>query len=174
MAEIALTEHEVKRRLRAAELLRKLRTTHGMSKTRTFRIWSGIRERCHKPYSSRYQYYGARGIKLCDRWQKFENFLADMGQAEQSQTIERINNNGDYSPENCIWASQKLQNNNKSNNRFLEYNGQRKTISQWADVIGIHQDILWKRLDRGWSIKKSLTLPLQVNQFKAGVRRTSI
>lgn len=130
-----------------------------------------MRERCSKPRSSRYQYYGARGIKVCERWGKFENFLADMGHSDKTQTIERIDNNGDYSPENCVWVSQKEQANNKSNNHFIEYDGKRKTISQWSDIIGIHQDIIWKRLNRGWSIEKSLTLPLQVNQFKAGIRR---
>ena len=87
--------------------------THGMSYTSTFRIWGGILRRCNNPKSDSYKYYGARGIKVCDRWLIFENFLKDMGERPENLSIDRIDNDGDYEPGNCRWATSKVQASNK-------------------------------------------------------------
>ena len=89
--------------------------THGMSYTSTFRIWAGMFRRCYNKNFKNYSYYGGRGIKICDRWNKFENFLSDMGERPVGLSIDRINNNGDYEPSNCRWATAKEQRANTRN-----------------------------------------------------------
>jgi len=126
---------------------------HGCAKagneTPEYRTWKGIRKRCHNPKSVGYKNYGGRGIKVCDRWSKFENFLADMGQKPTPKhTIERRDNNGNYEPNNCRWATVKEQNNNRRSNTKVTYNGQTKTISQWADELGFSWKTLYMRYKR--------------------------
>lgn len=91
--------------------------THGMSYTSTFRIWSGILSRCLKDTCNAYKWYGARGIKVCERWLKFENFFTDMGTRPVGLQIDRINNNGNYEPSNCRWVTPKVNNSNRRNSK---------------------------------------------------------
>jgi len=134
---------------------------HGLAKTPIHRIWTDMRQRCSNPRHHAYKNYGGRGVKVCERWNVFENFLADIGANRPSRkySLDRIDNNGPYSPENCRWASRTEQANNTTKSRFLEWNGQRKTVSEWCRLIGIKQSTLNARLNYyGWSVEKSLTV----------------
>ena len=115
--------------------------------------------RCTRPSDESYRFYGAKGITVYDPWLKdFQTFLADMGEPpSEVHTIERKDSKGNYTPENCVWATMKEQQNNRSNNVHLTYNGETLTLSQWADRIGINRKTLQFRLRRGWSIERALT-----------------
>lgn len=143
------------------ETAKKIFLKHGMSKTKSYQAWSGMHERCrNKKYKSWHRYDG-RGIKICKRWYKFENFLKDMGHpSTKSHSLDRISNDGDYEPSNCRWATWQEQNSNKSTNRVIEFNGTKKTLKQWANQTGLGRVTLSCRLDRyKWSIEKALTTP---------------
>jgi hypothetical protein len=104
--------------------------------------------------------YGGRGIKVCKRWLKFENFYSDMGDAH-GLTLDRIDSNGDYEPSNCRWVTTKQQSRNKRNSRFIEYNGKKQTISEWALEIGVPHCSLTYRLDAGWPIEDVFLVPFK-------------
>lgn len=142
--------------------------THGESKTRTgipasseYQTWASIIQRCTNLNNPNYKNYGGRGITICKRWLKFENFLADMGRRPSSKhTIERKDNEGPYSSSNCKWATRMEQGNNKRNNRLITHDGQTRTLSEWARTTGIQGRTLGMRLDSlGWSVEKTLTTP---------------
>lgn len=138
-------------------------TTHGLSKTRIYHIWLGMRKRCYNPRTKAYADYGARGICVCSDW--VDNFQAfyDWSMANgytDALTIERIDNSGNYCPSNCRWATAKEQNRNTRQNRLLTYNGETRCLNEWAEVLGVSRDLLRGRLSRGWSIEKTLTTPV--------------
>ncbi len=127
-------------------------------KSKTYQCWQDMQQRCYNPNCKKYSIYGARGIKVCDRWlESFSNFLEDMGEKPDGFSIDRIDNNGDYSPENCKWATPKEQALNRRTNRFIEYNGERLTVTQWADKLGMVHNVLRKRLELGWTLEKALS-----------------
>lgn len=133
--------------------------THGMSDTALYRRWQGMLTRCENPNSSSYPNYGGRGIKVCDKWHSFENFLDDMGEPPaKSYSIERIDNNGDYAPENCKWASRAEQSRNTRKNRVIEFRGASMCLKDWADDLGMDQASLKERLDK-WTLDAALTTP---------------
>lgn len=132
-------------------------TTHGQSKTPIYHVWAAMLARCANAKDLAYHNYGGRGISVCERWLKFENFIADMGQRPSDKhSIERINNNGNYEPTNCKWATKKEQCNNMRTNRILVFNGESKTISQWADSLGISREAIYGRLKRGATVEQAL------------------
>ncbi|MDE1138152.1 MAG: hypothetical protein PW999_00565 [Paraburkholderia tropica] len=120
-----------------------------------------MRSRCTNPGDISYQRYGARGISVCERWDNFENFLADMGpRPTNSHSLEREDNNGNYEPGNCRWATAIEQSRNTRRNRMLTFDGRTQCVAKWADEIGIHRLTLQRRLRLGWSVEKTLSTPL--------------
>jgi hypothetical protein len=118
-----------------------------------------MKDRCYNKNNKYYKDYGGRGIKVCDRWldkeRGFENFLEDMGVRPIGKSINKINNNGNYEPNNCNWATRKEQSNNTRQNRVFSYNGVTQTIAQWARHLGVPHNTLSYRLDN-WSIERAL------------------
>jgi hypothetical protein len=155
----------------ASELKKSRATTHGQSignGTPEYRTWSGIIDRCENPNATHYRHYGGRGIAVCARWRvSFENFLADMGHrpitdgpSKRSRwEIERKDNDKGYEPGNCIWATRITQINNTRRNVFVEHDGRRLTIAQWAREVGIGPGTIRHRLDAGWPSDRALTTP---------------
>lgn len=140
-------------------------TTHGQTKHRklsnTYQSWKTMKRRCLVETSSDYPRYGGRGITVCERWQKFENFLADMGKRPKGKTLDRIDNDRGYFPENCKWSTPKEQARNRKTNRLIQYKGKIKTLLEWAETAKLNYSTLQTRLKRGWSIEKSLTTPIR-------------
>lgn len=125
-----------------------------------WRAWFGAFSRCYNKYNPSYKRYGGRGIKVCSRWKEsFQNFFDDMGpKPSPKHSLDRVNNNGDYSPDNCRWSSAKEQQNNRSNNRLISFNGKTKTLTAWAEEVGVRRDTLWRRIVvQEWSIERALT-----------------
>lgn len=134
------------------------RSTHNMSKSKTYNSWDSAKQRCTNPNNGRYHDYGGRGIKMCDRWiNSFENFLADMGEKPEGKSIDRINCDGDYEPLNCRWATNKEQSNNL---RWHKYKGIDKGLRDLAKEHNIPYGRLQSRVYRGWDINKALAEPL--------------
>ena len=115
----------------------KMKNTKSSYKSSIYRIWTGIRARCNNPRSSGYKRYGGRGIKVCKRWDKFKYFLKDMGPRPKGYSIERINNDGNYTKRNCKWASNHEQSRNTSRNRKYKYKGLTLTLTDWAEILEI-------------------------------------
>lgn len=126
--------------------------THGRSKTREYKIWAGIKQRCLDPGNPSFANYGGRGITICSEWSdSFERFFADVGPApSRKHTIERVQNNIGYRPGNVVWATRVVQANNTRRNRRLTIGGETLTMSQWARRAGIAPHALLHRLSRGW------------------------
>lgn len=120
--------------------------------------WAGMKSRCQNPNYPEFHYYGGRGIKICDRWQSSENFFDDMLPAwKKGLSLDRIDPNKSYSPDNCRWANEKTQQNNRRNNVLFEYNGERKTLTDWAEIIGVKRSTLAQRYYvYKWSIERCL------------------
>jgi hypothetical protein len=117
-----------------------------------------MRDRCNNPKADRYPRYGGRGIRVCARWQtSFENFLADMGPCPDGMSIERKDNDSDYEPANCLWATNEQQANHRSNNRLVTFKGETMSVARWARRIGISRAALQSRIDRDWPIELALT-----------------
>ena len=135
------------------------RWTHGMSKTPTYRCWIDLLRRCTNPTTQRFASYGGRGIKICKRWEVFENFLADMGpRPSKGYSIDRIDNDGNYEPGNCRWATHKEQCNNTRKTLRITFNGETRTFVEWCEITGLSYEKLRCRLRRGWSVEKALTM----------------
>lgn len=132
-------------------------TTHGMTKTPEYRAWAQMRQRCLNPSDARYASYGGRGIRICAQWESFDNFLADMGTRLSPQhSLDRKDNNGDYEPNNCRWATRRDQQNNRRTNRRLTAFGYTMSLAEWARKLGRPPATLAKRLKAGWPVERAL------------------
>lgn len=131
--------------------------THGGTGTPELKSWDSMMRRCFDSKNGAYDKYGGRGITVCERWRQFENFRADMGPRPTSEhSLDRIDNNGNYEPNNCRWATAKQQSNNRRYNRLLTFNGRTQTITQWCEETGVPYVTLNKRLRRGVPIERAL------------------
>jgi hypothetical protein len=132
--------------------------THRDGKTTpTYYAWVDMRRRCSNTKHPAYKWYGARGINYCQRWDSFENFLADMGEKPEGSSLDRIDNNGNYQPGNCRWATGREQQVNRRSNVFLTLNGKTQTMEDWSRETGIGQTTLSYRRKAGWSAHEMLT-----------------
>ena len=127
---------------------REISATHRMTKTDTYKTWLDMNARCHNKNNKSYNGYGGRGITVCERWNKFENFYTDMREKPKGMSIERKNNNGNYEPFNCEWATRKEQARNTRDTKWISYRGETKCLIAWAEEIGISSTALGKRLKR--------------------------
>ena len=139
---------------KTAEMLVAKRTKHGMNESPTYKVWESMLARCRNKGAREYQNYGARGIAVCERWLKFENFIADMGEAPTKMQIDRIDNDGNYSPENCRWVSAKENSRNKRTNVLITWKGEARCISEWAEITGMCDETIRYRFHRGWPAEK--------------------
>lgn len=129
---------------------------HGHCSTRTYRIWLNMKQRCNNPANKNWADYGGRGIRICERWRDFSAFFLDMGEAPAWGSIDRINNDGGYEPGNCRWATQRQQCQNTRRNRFIEFNGEIKPLSEWARDLGVHIATLHYRVNH-WALERALS-----------------
>lgn len=138
--------------------------THGEAsasrRTPEYRAWYHIKDRCLNPRNKMYAYYGGRGITVCDRWFKFNNFLEDIGRRpSKSHSIDRIDNNKGYYKENCRWATRGQQAFNRRSNRIITAFGSSKPLTVWARETGLHYVCIQFRLKRGWTPEQALGVP---------------
>lgn len=133
-------------------------TTHGRSKTPTYSIWAGMISRCRGTAPSAKASYFDKGISVCERWQRFENFFADMGERPSGMTLDRRDSDGDYCPENCRWATPKQQRENNSQALYmLTHQGKTLSLRDWSRETGIKYATIHQRFHKGWSAEKILS-----------------
>lgn len=137
------------------------KTSHALSKTSLYKCWTAMKQRCCNAQNRYYKNYGERGIEVCDEWLKFENFAswAFSNGYDPKLTLDRIDNDGDYCPENCRWVDRMIQANNRRPCRILEINGESKTIPEWCRTYGVDYDLVNKRICAGWNWTKALLTP---------------
>lgn len=141
----------------------KTKTKHGMSNTRIYKIWAGIKTRCYNSKNKIYKFYGEKNIKMCKEWEssfeEFYNWAISNGYNDKL-SIDRIDYSGDYEPNNCRWATNIEQANNKSFNHFVEINGERHTVAEWSRIYNITGSYIYQRCKRGMNITLAITTPL--------------
>lgn len=143
---------------------------HGRSGTPEWISWQQMTSRCRKPNNRLYKDYGGRGITVCERWNSFKNFLADMGlRPSLKHSIDRIDNNKGYSPENCRWATAREQSQNRRSSYMITFKGKTMNLSQWAAAIGFPYHTLSNRIrNLGWSAEDALTTPRRARRELTG------
>lgn len=154
------------------ERMEDLTATHRLSNTPEHRTWVGMRARCRNPNLRIFQNYGGRGITVCQRWdESFEAFVADMGlRPSRRHSLDRIDNDGNYEPSNCRWATMTQQRRNTRANTRLTHHGRTMTLTEWALELGISVTVLCGRFRKGWSVERALTTPLDSSRSHLGTR----
>lgn len=158
------------------ELLLKRSITHGDSKQRLYKIWFNMLERCENASDAAYRYYGGRGIIVCDAWHDYIVFRewAHSNGYSEDLTIDRIDSNGNYCPDNCRWADYKTQANNRRSCRYVEINGEKRTITEWCKINGISAFTAYSRIDRfGWNPIDAVSLPAAKKHFYKNRRNSN-
>lgn len=144
-------------------------TRRGDSQTNLYSVWNNMRQRCDNPKHKSFYAYGGRGIKVCPEWEyfiNFKNWATNNGYSE-GLTLDRINNNGDYSPDNCHWVPIIEQCNNRRTNLYITWNGETKTIAQWARMLGIDSHLLWSRIHTyHMPVEQAFTMPVGASRGK--------
>jgi len=149
------------------EQVSKAKTKHGDAKKRLYTIWGLMKRRCDNINCKDYKDYGGRGIKICNEWREylsFKQWALDNGYTNDL-SIERKNVNGNYEPDNCCWATQKEQQNNKRNNKSITYNGKTQNMCQWAEELGFNYSTVYARMSRGISFEDSISVPLRYSKL---------
>ena len=145
-------------------------TRHGHAKndqlSEVYKAWANMIQRCTNPHATNYHNYGGKGIEVCNRWMKFENFLTDMGDTPKGGQIDRIDNSSNYCKSNCRWVTSIRNRHNRRTNRLITFNGKTQCIALWAEEVGISKYVIYKRLNRKWSIEKALTTPIRKREKK--------
>lgn len=144
--------------------------THGMEGTPTYNVWGHMLSRCRNERHKQYDRYGGRGIKVCKRWHKFENFFADMGEKPPGLSLDRVDNDGDYKKSNCRWATPRQQLGNQERSLRFEWNGKMQTLSDLAREHGISRRKVYQRILKGWTLKDALTIK-RANAWTRGARQ---
>ncbi len=146
------------------ETLKKRSITHGLRKTKLYSVWGSMKDRCNHPSDKSFPRYGGRGITVCEEWRNdfltFYDWAISHGY-QDGLSIDRIDNDGPYSPENCQWVTATVQNNNKRSNRRITFLGKTHTIAEWAKAVNIPWSTLRRRLRVGWTIERALTTPVR-------------
>lgn len=138
------------------------RTTHGLSRSAIYRRFQAMHNRVYNPNHNYFHVYGGRGIRVCQRWHDFENFVADMANSFSPELqLERIDNDGHYEPSNCRWATPREQSNNTRSNRLISWNDETHTLTEWSRILGINPHTINARLRYGWSIERTFTEPVR-------------
>ncbi len=136
-------------------------TKHGDRYSRLYNIWCGMKARCLNENNPSFRFYGGRGIRLCHEWKdysRFKKWAIDNGYTDDL-TLDRMDVNGNYEPDNCRWATWKEQQNNRRNNHFIELNGEVHTLQEWAAMLGINHSTLLERIEKWGNIEEALTIP---------------
>jgi len=141
--------------------------SHGQSYNPVYRVWQAMIQRCENEEHPAFANYGGRGIAVCPEWHSFKSFAADMGLRPKGYSIDRIDNEGNYQPDNCRWATTKQQLNNTRRNHSVTLFGRTQTVAQWVEELGIKQPTLYARLNTyGWPIERALTEPVKARTPK--------
>lgn len=139
------------------------KTTHGHAKTPEYVAWKTMRARCNRQTVQSFSNYGGRGIQVCDRWNDFALFIEDMGwRPSPNHTVERRDNDGNYTPENCYWASRTVQSRNKRTTLRIAYQGKTQPLAQWCEELKYPYGLIYHRLHRGWSPERAFSTPKKV------------
>ena len=143
-----------------AERSNNFRKTHGESGTKLYGVWEQMRNRCYKPNATHFNHYGGRGISVCDEWKDsyiaFRDWAVSNGYQE-GLTIERLDNDGNYCPENCAWVTSAAQANNRRSNRRYTYNGETHNLTEWAHIVGVSPKTMFGRIYSGMDFEKAIT-----------------
>jgi len=140
-------------------------TKHGCESNPLYPTWRNMMARCYDPKDPRYRTYGARGVTVCERWHNIRNFIADMGSRPPGLTLERKDNDAEYSPENCCWATRTEQARNRTITLLIEFQGEIKPLIEWCEQFSMPYKLVYERLYRyNWTAARALTTPLMANQ----------